>query len=125
MISMNKKYRTRSGLPVRILCTDLRAPKSVVVAIERLTGQEFVEFRLPNGRISDEVDTPSDLIETTPWDDYKIDTPVKVINPEDSDYTRGHFAGVIDGFPSIFPSGKTSWTAETEDRVKYMFCTRD
>lgn len=32
MIEMDKKYKTRSGLPVRILCNDLKSDTYTVIA---------------------------------------------------------------------------------------------
>lgn len=48
MISMDKKYKTRDGRPVRLLCVD-RAGGHPVVALVGFSGQDTVSSYLPSG----------------------------------------------------------------------------
>ncbi len=60
-ISMDKKYRTRGGLPVEILCTTRNnSTYPVVVLIDNI----FVEVFTEDGKYSDSsTESSSDLIE--------------------------------------------------------------
>lgn len=63
-IEMGKQYKTRSGLPVRILCTDRKDPKYPVIAnMLRPDGKEYTEsFREDGSRKQGwQEDEPNDL----------------------------------------------------------------
>lgn len=111
MIDITKKYRTRDGKPVRILATDLKGTLPIVVAIN-VGDYESIIALSPEGRQWSDMNTPCDLIEVSPYEDYALDDPVMAV-----DYTgaaqwfRGHFAGISNGAPTVYKDGKTSWTA--------------
>ena len=117
-ISINKKYRTRSGLPVRILCDDLIHPfyKAAFVATEK-NGQDLVLKCNAAGHHSDQYIGPLhdlDLIEISKYDDFIQNEMVIVVR--DHDEFRAHFATHeflgsqrIDT-PFIYASGRTSWS---------------
>ena len=55
-----------------------------------------------------------DLIEVTPYDDFKVDEPVMVRNGRDK-WLRRYFAGVSsNNKPMVWANGATSWSAAHE-----------
>jgi len=110
-IEMDKKYKTRDGQSVRILCTDRLDRNYPVIA---LTGanEELIVTYTSEGRCSDGGhDRLYDLVERTAWDDFQVDEPVMVRDKDDSEWERRYFAGVTkEGRPSTWRSGVTSWT---------------
>jgi hypothetical protein len=112
MISMDKKYRTRNGRPVRILCLDMEDPDHPVVGLMTCeTGFEVMACFTPEGRFTIMIDQDDfDLIEVSPYEDFKIDEPVMVRTAGLSWYKR-HFAGVTEGGkPLAWPDGGSSFS---------------
>lgn len=66
MISMDKKYRTRSGLPVRVLCVDRVVGDYPVVALVTEKDQEGLYSYTITGRYVAGGTGPVDLIEVVP-----------------------------------------------------------
>ena len=58
-IDMNKKYKTRSGLPVRILCTNAGGKYPIAGLIDNKSVFQW----LPNGRCAFSSQSDNDLIE--------------------------------------------------------------
>lgn len=113
MISMDKKYKTRSGLPVRILCLDMNNPDYPVVGvIRRQSGVEVAAIFTPEGRFTVlNGENECDLIEVSPYEDFKIDEPVMVRSSDEGRWCRRHFAGVDpEGRPMAWDSGTTSFS---------------
>lgn len=106
-IEMTKTYKTKSGLPVRILCVDRLNTLYPVVA---LVSDTVIEFR--SDGVSDRWVEKLDLVEVSPYDDFKIDEPVMVRGANDMDWRRMYFAGIDkDGYAAVWDCGATSWTA--------------
>ena len=63
MIDINKKYKTRDGCDVRILCTDKVSKKFPVVALVRLAEYEEVRTYTKEGSHLSNYESESDLIE--------------------------------------------------------------
>lgn len=128
MIDPTKKYRTRSGVAVRrVLCTDRAHPTHPVVVEWELGGLSTYtkEGLLAGGTVSFE----EDLIEVTPYADFKIDEPVMVRDGADDSWTKRHFAGVDNvGRAQTWGDGTTSWTkrdAQLDDwRSSWNECRR-
>lgn len=109
-ISMDKKYRTRSGIVIRrILCTDRVG--SVYPVVSETEGGTIL-FSTEHGHEVSSGDTsPYDLIEVSPYEDFKIDDPVMVSN-NGTIWDKMHFAGVnSEGKPTAFRHGVTSWSS--------------
>lgn len=61
VIEVGKTYLTRSGRKARVISTDVRATRSVVVCIDRGNVEVLVAL-LPNGRYADDFNQAADLI---------------------------------------------------------------
>lgn len=132
--TVKKEYRTKSGLPARIICTDRKGfGQPVVVLVEANAETETLCGYSTDLTYSN---TPSamDLVEVTPWGDFQIDDKVvggfspetlsAAIIPTPST-VKGHFAGVSsNGKPLIFFNGKTSYTGNTSEAIEYDFCKK-
>lgn len=118
MIDITKKYRTRDGKSVRILCTDMANTDYPVVGVVKYAdGKEEVETFTNEGthylRVNE---SDYDLFEVTPYDDVKIDDPVFYrCNPHSQTWLRGYFAGLNGGRPTVWVNQQTSWI--TKDRI--------
>ncbi len=126
-IEMHKKYKTRDGRPVRILCTDRKEVKestSHVIALVTTEGWEEVQVYSKTGQYFIDDYSALDLIEVQPWDDFKIDDPVLVRDHEGERWKKRYFAGVSDqGKPLAFQSGSTSWSSEGEV-LEWVYCKK-
>lgn len=126
-ITMDKTYRTRDGRQVRVICVDRNgAPHSVVALVrDPHTGVDQIKTCNPDGRtLPDAPDRDGDLIEVSPWDDFKIDEPVYIRDSVDNEWMRRHFAGVApDGRPSAWTDGCTSWSGAGR-AYSWNYCRR-
>jgi len=111
MISMNKKYKTRDGRPVRLLCTNRSSKLTRYTVVALVDKGETLEVYTEDGCATIGCETPQDLIEISEWDDFQVDEPAMVRDKNDSEWERRYFAGVTkEGRPSTWRSGVTSWT---------------
>ena len=112
MIEMGKKYKTRSGLPVRILCNDFKSDTYTVIAAvyDQETNLESTISVSSTGSYIEDEESALDLIEVTPYDDFKEDDLCVVWNEEMTKIFR-YFALVKGNLPYVFDDGKTSFTA--------------
>lgn len=107
-IGLNKKYRTKSGLEVKIYSVDNGGMYSVHGAI-KLDSVWRISNWLSNGINSN--DSEFSLVEVSPYEDFKIDDPVYVWYDNALVKHRRHFAGIsTHGKPMAFYEGTTSWT---------------
>jgi len=124
-IEMGKKYRTKDGRSVRILCTDLIDDIFTVVAAVKDNDEEYVERYTNDGRYWSCEKSHRDLVEVTEWDDFKVDEPVMVRDSEDTPWMQFHFAGVSDnGVPTVFAGGATSWSSSPDFCLYFRHCRR-
>ena len=106
MITMDKTYKTADGQPMRILCTDANGVypvislcKSGVALMHRADGTQAFDERF-------------NLIEVSPYDDFKIDEKVMVRDFGSDRWKRCNFAAVgPDQKPRAWDFGATKWTA--------------
>lgn len=116
LISMDKKYKYRNGIPARVLCIDSGRAKYPVLS---LPPDGTPIFHTANGRYYFNNSPDSlhafDLIEVSPYEDFKIDEPVVVWQNHNDPATKyiRYFAGVSDtGLPTTWIGGATSWSVE-------------
>jgi hypothetical protein len=121
MISMDKKYKTMDGDPVRILCVD-GPGKYPVIGICCNSTEDWTIHGVFDALFPD---TPMNLVEVSEWDDFKIDDPVMVRDREDESWLKGYFAGVKEGKPTTWSAGATSWSAISNAHLVYWnFCRK-
>ena len=102
MISMDKKYTTRDGGSVELLCTHADGCYSVAALVNGVT-ETFTDdgYFYGNGK-----DSPLDLVEVTKYGHIKKGDRVIV------DGLRHYFAGVReDGRATTFDHGATEWSS--------------
>lgn len=110
-IEMGKKYRTRTGLPARVIATDVKDSIYRVVAlvgkdVERVYHYTTTGHSLPSSQHGD------DLVEVSPYEDFKIDDKVLVRDYENEEWNKRYFAGIsADGLALAFVDGQTSWSS--------------
>lgn len=107
-LTKESKVKTRKGYPARIICDDAvgRCP---VIALVKIGNKEHI-VRYTDEGIDSSLLNNFDLIEVSPYDDFKIDAQVMVRDNFHYWYPR-HFAGVAsDGRAKVFARGYTSFT---------------
>ena len=114
---MDKKYKTKDGNPVRILCIDKPGDYPVVGLVDSST--DIDEWTLYGKYYDDCSNSIDDLVEVSEWDDFKIDDPVMVRDSENGPWFKRYFAGVNHGKPSVWCAGATSWSSESSDDFVY------
>jgi len=123
-INKNLKYQTRQGFPVKIyeVLPDAYGKYAVIGAYFDGSGYLSVNWKI-DGRFSTGQDeTCLDLVEFSPWADFKIDQKVLVWDKGDEKEKR-HFAGVhVNGWPTTWARGRTSWTEDQRD--SWAFCEK-
>ena len=107
MIEMTKKYKTRGGMSVRILATDIKDKYSVCAAVLE-NGESLCSFT-KEGLFVEGEETNFDLIEVTPYDDFKEDDLCVVWGEEGAKRFR-YFSHVENGAVNCFVLGCTSYT---------------
>lgn len=111
LISLDKKYKTRCGYPVRILCVDRKDTAWPVVAMYQKENCEGVSCHDLNGKAA-VCGRDLDLIEVSPYEDFKKDDKVMVSHNGEIWYKR-YFSHVnVEGIPYCFADGKSSWNSE-------------
>jgi hypothetical protein len=66
-----------------------------------------------------------DLIPYEPYSEFKIDDTVNGWDDESGEVTSGHFAGLdMNGRPTIFHNGGTSFTRHPLQRSSWNFCEK-
>lgn len=110
---MEKKYRTKSGLPARIICTDRQHPSRPIIALLSKEGMEDVQTYTKDLKFwSDGDSSDYDLVEGSPYEDIPIDTQGYFWNVLRQHAAKGHFAGLDEeGNPNRWKCGATSFTS--------------
>ena len=120
MIEINKKYKTRSGLPVRVLANDLNSRYPICAAVlEKET--EYVYCFTKDGLSVENEKGPDDLIEVNPYEDFKVDDLCVVWEVENCKEFR-HFSHEVNGLAYCFTFGRTSYT--TIDKTSWLNCRK-
>ncbi len=124
MIEMGKKYKTRSGLPVRILCNDFKNGTYTVIAAvyDQETNLESTISVSSTGSYIEDEENPLDLIEVTPYDDFKEDDLCVVWNGKETKVFRYFHKVNSRGKAVCFSFGHTSFN--TSDVTPWEFCRK-
>lgn len=109
-IEMGKKYRTRDGRDVRILCVD-RKHEFPVVGLFDYQGEEHVYAWMSEGfHAGAGVKNSLDLVEVSPYADIPIDAPGWA-RDHGREWVPRYFAGVSgSGKPMAWVDGATSFS---------------
>lgn len=123
-IDMNKKYRTRCGYPVRVLCTDMKSGKYTVVAlVYTMLGETPICFTEFGFEVYNQ-EGDYDLIEVSPWEDFKKDDKVMVRDGAWYTWAPRYFSHVEDGKPYTFINGRTSFSSEGKETKCWEYCRK-
>jgi len=126
MISLDKKYKTKSGLKVALYAVLPDNPTEKVQGAIIFSDRTQMGSWTLDGCFHPALvrETPLDLIEVSPYEDWKIDDKVIFWN-NDGKFDniiyeeKGYFAGLDHkGRPTVFNNGATSWS-NMEARVTY------
>ena len=112
-VSMDKKYQTRDGRPVRLLCIDAVSSNYPVIALvpnSHSRDEHDASCFTPEGRFFVSGENSKDLIEVPPYADFKIDDPIMVWDHSEEGAIRRHFAGVDGDHVLAFADGCTSFS---------------
>lgn len=122
LISLDKKYKTRCGYPVRILCVDRKDTVWPVVAMYQKENCEGVSFhKINDGTAWNGRDF--DLIEVSPYEDFKKDDKVMVSEDGIIWYKRYFSHATVKG-AYVFDNGNTSWTEPNGDTTNWPYCRK-
>lgn len=122
LISLDKKYKTRCGYPVRILCVDRNDPEYPVVALVNGKDREDLTIFSSKGMFVDEsIKHNFDLIEVSPYEDFKKDDKV-MVSHNGTGWVKRYFSHEENGVPYTFPDGMTSWSGYST--VDWKFCRK-
>lgn len=127
MIDINKQYRTRDGLPVRILAADVKSRFPVIYAV-KINEREFIYSCTTEGKYyaGSESTTPRDLIEYNPAQDLVLDQPLWVKDTINNEWNKRHFAKFENNKVYCWGGGTTSHTQEGGDIISWKhFSTTD
>lgn len=128
VISMDKKYKTVSGLDVRILCVDAKKHKNVLGLVKERSGNEVVYMWYEDGSFLKQIKDEYDLIEVDPFEDFRnlpVDTPVWVRDFNDEEWNPRHWKKLNTKDPVIpfvtFVAGST-YHSQGDDAESVSWC---
>lgn len=124
VISMDKKYKTRDGRSVRVLCIDCagNVHYPVLALILEWNGDETLSSFTPEGKYSGLLVRNKDLIEVSPYEDFKVDDKV-LVSQDGKQWYKRYFSHVSDkGNPCAFDLGSTSWNGQYV--TEWNFCKK-
>ena len=113
MIKMNKFYKTRNGLKVKIISTNLKNDFPVVAILIDRDGSEIIRQYTETGKYYDEsIHHNFDLVEYNPAKDLKVDDRILVKDKSCIVWYPRHFSHIgKNGKVYTFDGGCTSFTA--------------
>jgi hypothetical protein len=128
-ISMDKKYKTLDGRDAKIIaiCDNLDQPVIGIVDGHNAITQWTIDGRKWKGGF----DRYLDLVEVSPYADFKVDDKVLVNDGEDKCWYKRYFAGIDSdtGEALAFLDGKTSWgrsnSVSWANCISYLCATSD
>lgn len=114
-IEISKKYKTKSGMPVKILAVSenpLSTAHTICGIVFYGSGSErFVTWGIDGTYYENGNSSPLDLVEVSPYEDWKINDRVICYDSMGRQYRR-YFAGLDErGEPTTYLDGATSWSS--------------
>ena len=114
-VEMGKQYKssTPGGLFYgrafrRVLAVDCVGILPVAIELDDGEVYKFTEYGY---RLADNINNPYNLIEVTPYADFKKDEQV-MVSENGVDWHPRHFDKEVDGVAYCFDNGRTSWTGD-------------
>ena len=108
IVQMGKKYKTKGGEPMRVLCVDSGDSDYPVICVDS-TGSAK-EYTADGRYYSEREDEFRDLVEVSPYEDWPIDAKIIAKDDDGNEHPR-HFAGISScGQPLAWNDGCTSFT---------------
>ena len=108
-ISMDKKYKTRDGKSVRIICVDAKGDWPIIGLIEIQEVESVAAWRADG--LYGPTRSGYDLVETTPYADFYRGQPVIVSESASGCNTaRRYFSHETDGTAYCFLVGGDAWS---------------
>ncbi len=132
MIDLTKTYRTKDGHKVflyDIVSEKYKSYYPIIGAYEYITSDGEIAINLIrwtiDGKFRTDEESVLDLVEVTPFDDFKINDVIKVgnnLHPDDNPdktYLR-HFAGISkNNKVTTFPGGRSQFTYDGKVKLEY------
>lgn len=124
MISKNKKYRTRNNCEWKLYELYDDSVHGAYSADGKQWRPEM--WNLDGSFITINAESCLDLIEISPYADFKIDDKVLVWSDLQPRKLKRHFAGLNNkGLPTAFHQGKTSFTSDDDDsKIAWNYCIK-
>ena len=122
IVSIDKTYTTRSRIKVILYAV---YPDQAVYPVHGALVYKDGEIQCQTWNLTGSYSEGStsnslDLVEVSPYKDWKIDDKVIVWNLEDGEVFRRYFAGIShDGHIQVFKGGVTSWSNFGKKVVNY------
>jgi len=123
-IEMGKKYKSKNGeFTAEALCVDLKSEYPCVMrCIYNDQTENVIKYTVDGFFLADKRNDERNLIEVSPYADFKIDDKVIVWNNSGKKYNQ-YFAGLHeDGSPMTFLNGATSFSNITQLSVHWDNC---
>jgi len=124
-VEMGKQYKssTPGGLFYgrafrRVLAVDCVGILPVAIELDDGEVYKFTEYGY---RLADNINNPYNLIEVTPYADFKKDEQV-MVSMSGTDWYKRHFDKEVYGMACCFNEGRTSWTQGGS--CLWSFCRR-
>ena len=122
MIDINKKHKTRLNCNVKIY--EIYPNENKIHGAIFDDGWKIIclsEWDI-NGKVWEKTESGNDLIEISPYADFKIDDKVLVWDHENEAH-KCHFAGISDnGRPMAWDGRRTSFTEST--KIAWNYCIK-
>lgn len=107
-IELGKKYRTMDGRSVDLLAIRPELHQRIIGIVDNA-----IEQWHEDGFYFDDEESCYDLIEVTPYADFKVDDKVLVSNFNVNKWYRRHFKNVVDSHKvECFVDGQTQWSSK-------------
>lgn len=120
-VDIRKKYRIRNGEDVEFISDAGRGTHPVVGYVG---DQMDITYWTKEGNYFLDETSQFDLVEVSPYEDWKIDDKIEV-SDDNIRWKKRHFAGVNDeGFPMAWNAGCSSWTEEYNGKLHWKYARK-
>lgn len=117
-ININSFYRTRSGLPARILCVDRKNTEYPVISLVNIDNQEIILTHTEYGQYAmSKPENDYDLVEYDLAETFVLDQPIWVRDSILNKWVKRHFHSYEPENKIVYAwgNGKTSFTSDADD----------